>query len=135
MKTENYFLNCHSLESIKIRFRDLSKKYHPDKTGDDPEALKIMQTVSDQRDEAIKRVMIKGGKSEAEIEDYIKVFVTDLATGTLNKNTMENIAEHLDKKYNGKATLGDVMKEVFSGFFSTPGHKKFKPGHDPKQID
>ncbi len=42
----SHFTNCYTPEDIKKRYRDLCKKYHPDKGGDE----KIMQDINSQYD-------------------------------------------------------------------------------------
>ncbi len=41
MKTKiNYFSNCHSIEQIKKRYRELAQKFHPDKSSGNTETMK-----------------------------------------------------------------------------------------------
>lgn len=40
MKTKiNYFSDCHSIEQIKTRYRELAQKFHPDHAGGDTETM------------------------------------------------------------------------------------------------
>ena len=51
MTPSSYFEQLQSVEQIKIRYRDLAKKYHPDLGGDE----QIMKLINAQYHEALKR--------------------------------------------------------------------------------
>lgn len=127
MIKENYFLNCHSEESIKIRYRKLAIELHPDKNPDDSEAKANFQNMIDQRDQAIRKIYTKAGKSTEEMEKLLKDFIVDL--DKLNFSSLDNIAksftEELDQMHGeGNYSVGQIFNHVFGKLLSTAKNNK-----------
>lgn len=65
---EQYFIDLTSSESIKTRFKELAKKYHPDLGG----CVEIMKEINAQYEKVLEGFYQKGGKSLTEIEELLK---------------------------------------------------------------
>lgn len=133
MGNEDYFLNCHSEESIKIRWRDLSKKWHPDKNKD-PKAKEIFQEISNQRDKALRLFYKRSGLTDQEIDAKIDSFLEEIFSGKFSEDKMNSIVESMGKQileeHDGKdLSFGDIFK-IVSDKFMAPGKKKVE-GKDP----
>jgi DnaJ-class molecular chaperone len=136
---EDYFLNCHSEESIKIRYRKLSKEFHPDKNPD-PNALAIIQEINDQRDKALKVLYKKSGLSDVDIEAKLHSFVHEFINGdTSNMNNVAQSltekfeAEHPGKELNFKNLFPFVIEELMGAV--TSKNKKVNGAAGNGQID
>ncbi len=137
MKSENYFLNCHSEESVKIRFRKLSVKLHPDKNSGDPDATKNFQEMLDQRDETLRTIYKKSGISDAQIETKLSNFMNDFASGDFSGShvaakTLEQKfrEENPGKELNAANLFPFVVKNLID---AVSGKNKLK-GSDQKKL-
>lgn len=112
MKTENYFLNCNSEQAVKIRFISLSKKYHPD-VNKDLTATEIFQTISNQRDETLRNLYKKSGKSDIEIDRMMKDVFENLDLKNLGSLT-DKLADKFSASQKGDKppSFMDVFKMV-----------------------
>ena len=123
------FLNCHTEESIRTRYKHLALKLHPDRNRQDPEATKKFQEMISQRDRQIKKVLGKGGiLSDAELESRLYDFIQDLNNWKFNRaNSMADqlVAEVLAE--NPNPTLGAVLNHMLK--------RIFRPGSNPGQTN
>lgn len=139
MQTENYFLNCHSEESIKIRYKKLAKKLHPDKNIDDATAKEKFQEMKNQRDAALWIIYRKSGISDEEIEKKLQSFVNEILSG--DTSGINDAADILGKQFQGQhpdkeLNTENVFKFVFDNLLSAAGMKKvFDKGDDKKKLD
>lgn len=113
------FLNCHTEDSIRTRYKHLALKLHPDKNRNDPEATKKFQDMISQRDRQIKKIYAKGGFiSDAELEARLYDFIQDLNNwnfGSANSMADQLVAEVLAE--NPNPTLGTVLKHMLKRVF------------------
>lgn len=137
MNPENYFLNCHTEESVKIRFKLLAKEHHPDKNkGNEVSAVKLFQEITNQRDNAIKKIYLKEGKSPEETEAALKTLIKDLDNFDFsNSQTVaDSLTAELDAMYGeGNYTVAQVAKHVFGKLFGTARKMKNINGSAPDQ--
>lgn len=112
----DHFLNCHTEESIKIRFKSLSKQYHPDKNKT-RDTTKIFQQILEQRDKALRAVWKKLGLDDRQIQERLQEFMIDyLVKG--DRSGVQEMGEALGKQffeqYKGdkEPTFTDVLKFV-----------------------
>lgn len=135
MKHEDYFLNCHTEESISIRFKSLAKKYHPD-VNKAPEATKIFQEVNKQREASLRVVLSKSGKSDTDINDYISSMMKRdfKAADSLAEDMLDEfLQKNGDKEPNFADVLNFTMKKYFGGL-SKKSIDKNSPGQ-AKRLD
>lgn len=132
--SENHFLNCHSEESIKIRYRSLSKKWHPDKNKS-PAAKSTFQEILRQRDEALRDVYRKLGLTDKEISAKIDDFLSSiLETGKIkpSDDLVNSLADEFGASMGDKEpSFADVLKFVSGKIL--PNAKKKILGEDPKK--
>lgn len=67
-----WFIDCHCIEDVKSRYRELSKKYHPDMNGGSAESEKIMKQINAEYEKAAaryKNIHRKAETAEAETVD------------------------------------------------------------------
>jgi DnaJ-class molecular chaperone len=112
---EDYFLNCHSDESITTRFRSLAKKMHPDIAGNTPEANEAFRYLQLQRDEAFKKV--HKNLSSQDLHKALGDFV----------GQFDNFSAYLENVKNMNFT--DIGKGALSEW------GKNNPGKDPSYGD
>lgn len=143
MVKENYFLNCHSEESIKIRYKKLANELHPDKNPDDPEATANFQDMCNQRDDAFRRVYKNSGKTSKELETELENFVSnlnkDLFKG-LDKVATSFAEKWVEENPDKEPTFGDVFRMVFGGLkkahLNNENKKRPLPGHiNPDKLE
>lgn len=116
MKAENFFLNCHTEESISIRYKSLAKKWHPD-VNKLPEATEVFQEIQKQRENAVTNLMRKHGKSEGDIHDYIQALKK--RDKKAQASIIDSMANDLAKKFENSEkppTFMDALKMVLDGF-------------------
>lgn len=134
MNTENYFLNCHTEESIAIKYKALAKKYHPD-VNTSPEATQIFQEIAKQREQALRAVLKRSGKSDVDINEYIaSVFSRDREKS--NALVDEMLDEFMLKHDSDKEpTFAEVLKFTMGKFLGGNTKKNVsegKPGDQKK---
>jgi DnaJ-class molecular chaperone len=128
---KDYFLNCHSEESIKIRFKMLSKEFHPD-VNKDPGATEIMQEITSQRDQKLRDLYRQQGKSDQEIDE--------LLTTIWNPDSMDKYTDMVANRIlesGKKPTFVDIFKMVAGDLFAAEERKQQKkdlPGENRKEI-
>jgi hypothetical protein len=78
----NYFHDCHTIEEVRARFRDLAREHHPDHGGD----TATMQAVNAEYEEALKtaaraahRAWTAGQKDAPEYPDWLDEILRDLS--------------------------------------------------------
>lgn len=117
---ENYFLNCKTEESIKIRFRALSKRFHPDKNTS-PGAKEIFQEISNERDRLLKQIYKSQGKTDHQIDKLMNEVFNEFDFKNIDKLT-DNLAENYSKRLieEGKEpTHMNVFKMLIGDLFGT----------------
>lgn len=118
---QNYFLNCHTEESVKIRFRALSKHHHPD-VCKDANATEIFQEIERQRGETMKAIWKKSGKSDQEIEFMFEDLIK--STSALKSYT-DKIADHFSNA-DKPPTFSEIFKFVFNDLVQKEGSDQKK---------
>jgi DnaJ-class molecular chaperone len=114
----NYFLNCHTEESVKIRYRKLSKELHPDKNKENPDATKKFQQMTDQRDAALRVIYRKAGLSDNDIEMKLRDFLSEFING--NTANLNSIADEMAQRFKDDNPDKEMnTKNVFAYVFKT----------------
>lgn len=130
MKTEDYFLNCKTEESIKTRFKLLATKLHPDKNPGDVFAKSNFQEMIKQRDIAYKKIYYRSDFSENEINSKLEDFVKDL--DSFNFSNLNNITKDMSGQiheiFGDNPTFSQVFKHVLGGLFKAEENKNKKLG-------
>ncbi len=134
-KTE-HFLNCHTEESVKIRFKKLSKQLHPDKNGGTNEAKEKFQDMISERDEVLTKIYQKDGKTDAQIQEKIK----DLFSEGISMSGMESIgtaiAQKMARENPGKElSFADALKYTLEAFTGKKQIDTPKKKEDPKKLE
>lgn len=118
---EKYFLNCHTEDSVKICFRQLSVKMHPDKNGSTDESKEKFQEMIEERDKVLKKIYKSKGWSEADalfkIENIFsgESFKPQNVAAMANSLSEDFAKEHPDKEPNFSNMMLFYMGKVFSG--------------------
>ena len=69
-----YFDSINDLDTLKTMFRQLAIKFHPDKNpGQEQEMTVIMQQINVEYEQAMKRILRSGGRSEDQVEEEIEL--------------------------------------------------------------
>lgn len=120
---EQYFLNCHSEESIRTRYKSLAVKMHPDKNLLDIDANKNFQDMIAQRDLAIKKIYSNLSAEEMEVafRNFTSGLEKILTTNPIKMATQFN--SEWDRLHPGKEpTIGEWF--IFIKNLVFKGHKK-----------
>lgn len=137
MKAEEYFLNCHTEESISIRFKSLAKKWHPDKNKN-PEATEVFQEINKQREKALRDMLKRQGKTEFQTDEFLAAYFSKDKNKT--DSMIENLTESFVKKFEDSdkpPTFADAFKHVLGSFFPKTEGKNINSGDNSnnKQLN
>ena len=112
-----HFKGCNSLEDVKIKYRILSKRYHPDKGG----APEIMQEVNQEHDfikkNGIKTPKVEVDKVKIEFEGF--VFEFDSTNGITQDVVDKAIAEFYKYVDNKNPILRTMLLVSFKQFMKS----------------
>lgn len=143
---EKYFTGCETEEQVKGRYRELSKKHHPNNYNDrrrDPnpaETTARWQDIEKQKKQALRSIYKKSGLSDAEIEAKLDEFIDQVLEGDLSgiNNISNSLAAEIMDQFDGdkEASFGDILKFVSNKIMGS-AEKKIgpKPGSGAKKID
>ena len=143
----NYFLNCHTEEAVKIRWRQLALQYHPDrasKLGADKEKefSEIMKLVNDERDVTLVKIYRRSGAAEDAIQERLREFTRTMNLKSLVSNgTAQSLMEKFQEKNPGVEigfnSAGLLFRFVIGEIFhaeKTKNKTARPPSQDPKQL-
>lgn len=122
---EKHFLNCHTEEAVKIRWRSLSKQYHPD-VNKEPNAKEIFQEIEDERAKTLKSIWQKQGKNDQEIDIMLMDLIKD-------PNAMRSYVDQIVEKFS-KADKPPSSAELFKHIFNDLMGKETKK-NDQGKLD
>lgn len=130
----NYFLNCHSEESIRTRYKMLAMQLHPDRNPEDLHAKEKFQDMLEQRDRAFKAAYAKSGKSTAEIDELLQEFVLDL--DKLSFKSLHKVAAKFAEGLPENASFGHTFFHVLDKLLQAEKTKN-KPleGRNKKSLE
>lgn len=148
----HYFKKMKTTAEVVKEYRKLSKQFHPDAGGTSEQ----MQQLTQQRDEAIRRIMKKSGASDSDVADWMNKSDLDkmedfanqaMKNGKISMGFLSGLADKLadelvlqSEKTGKPITMGDGVKAAFSYVFGNKNIEadepdSLNPGQVPEHQD
>lgn len=105
---KDFFHDCTTLDQVKVRYKQLALKLHPDKAGEG--STGEMQQLNTARDKKIREILRSEGRDEGELSSVLEdLFKNESLMKVADKLDKEMEAEGLDTN-----NFGDIFKFVAS---------------------